>query len=142
MEESMSKPKIRHLAIKSPNPQKLAEFYQNAFEMEVLLHEEGGAYYLTDGYITLALLQSRPADAPPGLNHFGFAVDDADAISDKLREHGLPEPTARPSNRPYAELRGMDPDGNLYDISVHGYQEEEYLPDREANQERQKETVS
>ena len=137
----MSKPKIRHLAIKTPNPQKLAEFYQDAFEMEVLLHE-GSAYYLTDGYITLALLQCRPESSPPGLNHFGFAVEDADAVSDKLQEHGLPEPTVRPSNRPYAELRGMDPDGNLYDISVHGFQDEEYLPDREAEQGRQKEKVS
>ena len=138
----MSKPKIRHLAIKTPNPRKLAEFYCDAFEMEVLLAEEGGAVYLTDGYITLALLQCRPENAPPGLNHFGFAVEDADAVSDKLQEHGLPEPTVRPSNRPYAEIRGMDPDGNLYDISVHGFQDEEYLPDREAKQGRQKEKVS
>ncbi len=137
----MSKPKIRHLAIKSPNPQKLADFYQDAFGMEVLL-QEGGAVYLTDGYITLALLQSRPENSPPGLNHFGFAVEDADAVSDKLREHGLPEPTVRPSNRPYAELRGMDPDGNLYDISVHGFESQEYLPEREAKQGRQKEKVS
>jgi catechol 2,3-dioxygenase-like lactoylglutathione lyase family enzyme len=137
----MSKPKIRHLAIKSPNPQKLAAFYQDAFDMEVLL-SEGGAVYLTDGYITLALLQSRPAEAPPGLNHFGFAVNDSDAISDKLEEHGLPEPTVRPSNRPYAEMRGMDLDGNLYDISVHGYQDQEYLPEREAKQDSKKEKVS
>jgi catechol 2,3-dioxygenase-like lactoylglutathione lyase family enzyme len=128
----MTKAKIRHLAIKSPNPQRLADFYQDAFGMEVLLRGDGGAVYLSDGYLTLALLQSRPEDAPPGLNHFGVAVEDADAITDKLTEMGLPEPKVRPSNRPYAELRGMDPDGNLYDISVHGYQEEEYLSEREA----------
>jgi len=128
----MTKAKIRHLAIKSPNPQRLADFYQDAFGMEVLLRGDGGGVYLSDGYLTLALLQSRPEDAPPGLNHFGVAVEDADAITDKLTEMGLPEPTVRPSNRPYAELRGMDPDGNLYDISVHGFQEEEYLPERAA----------
>jgi len=128
----MTKAKIRHLAIKSPNPERLADFYQDAFGMELLLRGDGGAVYLTDGYLTLALLQSRPADSPPGLNHFGVAVEDADAINNKLKELGLPDPTVRPSNRPYAELRGMDPDGNLYDISVHGFQEEEYLPEREA----------
>ncbi len=137
----MPKPKIRHMAIKTPSPEKLAEFYQDAFEMEVLLRE-GGAVYLTDGYLTLALLQCRPADSPPGLNHFGFSVDDADALSEKLQGLGLPEPTVRPSNRPFAEQRGMDPDGNLYDISVHGYQEQEYLPEREAKQGREKEKVS
>ena len=137
----MPKAKIRHLAIKSPNPQRLADFYQDAFGMEVLLRGDSGAVYLTDGYITLALLQCRPEDAPPGLNHFGFAVEDADALSEKLQSHGLPEPTVRPSNRPYAELRGMDPDGNLYDVSVHGYQSEEYLPEREAKSPRKKEKV-
>ena len=35
----MAKPKIRHLAIKTPSPEKLAAFYQDAFEMEVLLRE-------------------------------------------------------------------------------------------------------
>ena len=137
----MSKPKIRHLAIKTPNPEKLAEFYLDAFQMDVLLRE-GSAVYLTDGYITLALLQCRPADSPPGLNHFGFAVEDADAVSEKLQAHGLPEPKVRPSNRPYAELRGMDPDGNLFDLSVHGFEIEEYLPERTAKQGPQKEKVS
>lgn len=127
----MKKATIRHLAIKTPSPEKLADFYQDAFGMEILL-KAGEAVYLTDGYLTLALLQCRPADSPPGLNHFGFSVDDTEGLSDKLQEHGLPEPTVRPSNRPYAEMRGMDPDGNLYDISVHGYEEEEYLPEREA----------
>ncbi len=136
----MTKAKIRHLAIKSPNPQRLAEFYQDAFGMEVLLRGDGGAVYLTDGYLTLALLQSRPEDAPPGLNHFGVAVEDSDALGSKLVDMGLPQPKVRPSNRPYAELRGMDPDGNLFDISVHGYQEEEYLPERETGA-KQKEKV-
>lgn len=127
----MTQAKIRHLAIKTPNPDRLADFYHEAFGMEILLRGDGGAVYLTDGYLTMALLQCRPENSPPGLNHFGFAVEDADALSEKLTEMGLPQPTVRPSNRPYAELRGMDPDGNLYDISVHGFEEEEYLPERE-----------
>lgn len=130
----MSKPKIRHLAIKSPDPARLAAFYCDAFDMEIILRQNSGAHYLSDGYLTLAILQSRPEDSPPGLNHFGFAVEEAETVSDKLQQHGLPEPKVRPSNRPYAELRGMDPDGNLYDISVHGYETEEYLPERTAKQ--------
>ena len=39
--------------------------------------------------------------------------------------------TARPSTRPFAEHRAMDPDGNLFDISVHGYDEVEYAADRQ-----------
>lgn len=139
----MSRPKIRHLAIKTPDPKRLADFYCDAFDMEVILRQDSGATYLSDGYLTLAILQSRPEDSPPGLNHFGFAVDEAEGISDKLQAHGLPEPKVRPSNRPYAELRGMDPDGNLYDISVHGFETEEYLPERTARQaKKKKEKVS
>jgi hypothetical protein len=97
--------------------------------------------YLTDGYLTLANLRSRPEDAPPGLNHFGVAVEDSDALCRKLVEMGLPQPTVRPSNRPYAELRAMDPDGNLFDISVHGFEEEQYLPEREGQKKREKARV-
>jgi catechol 2,3-dioxygenase-like lactoylglutathione lyase family enzyme len=135
----MARSRIRHLAIKSADPQRLSDFYQQAFGMDVLLSSDSGAVYLSDGYITLALLKCRPEDAPPGINHFGFSVEDAGVVGDTLQSMGLPEPTERPSNRPYAELRGMDPDGNLYDLSVHGYEKEEYLPEREA--EKTKEEV-
>jgi hypothetical protein len=37
----------------------------------------------------------------------------------------------RPANRPFAEYRAMDPDGNLFDVSVHGYDEAEFQADRE-----------
>lgn len=124
--------KIRHLAIKTVDPKRLAKFYEKAFGFEILLEQSSGATYLTDGYLTLALLKCRPEDSPPGLNHFGIAVEDTDAACRTLVEMGLPQPTVRPSNRPYAELRAMDPDGNLFDLSQHGYDEEQYLPEREA----------
>ena len=37
----------------------------------------------------------------------------------------------RPANRPYAEYRAMDPDGNLFDVSVHGYEEAEFQAQRD-----------
>ncbi len=130
--------KIRHLAIKTVDPQRLSKFYQDVFDMEVLLEGGSGAVYLTDGYLTLALLKCRPEDSPPGLNHFGISIIDSEATCKKLVEMGLPQPTVRPSNRPYAELRAMDPDGNLFDLSEHGYDEEEYLPEREQKREKAK----
>ena len=45
---------------------------------------------------------------------------------------GVEAPKARPSNREYAEFRGADPQGNLFDLSEHGYQESETRTDREA----------
>ena len=123
--------KIRHLAIKSPNPARLAKFYQEVLGLK-LQHQSGSGYYVTDGYLTIALLQCRPEEAPPGINHFGIQVEDADAIGRGIVEYGLPKPTQRKSSTPYAEQRGMDPDGNLFDISVHGYSEVEYEPERAA----------
>ena len=123
--------RIRHLAIKSTNPERLGEFYEKAFGMEIIHRSPNGGVYMTDGYLTLALLKSRPGDMPPGINHFGFQVDDARELTKKLVEMDSPAPTARPSSTPFAELRGMDPDGNLFDISEHGYAEVEYPPERE-----------
>jgi len=36
----------------------------------------------------------------------------------------------RPATRPFAEYRAMDPDGNLFDISAHGYDQIELAADR------------
>jgi hypothetical protein len=42
----------------------------------------------------------------------------------------LEEPQLRPPQRPYAEYRGCDPDGNQFDVSVHGFEEVETGEDR------------
>ena len=123
-------PKIRHLAIKTKSPARLAEFYQKVFDMKIINQEKSGAIYMSDGYLTLAILRNRGEATPSGINHFGFQVDDLADVEARLKEFEEPM-TARPSTRPYAEHRAMDPDGNLFDISVHGYDEVEYATDRE-----------
>lgn len=122
--------KIRHLAIKTKDPKRLAKFYQDVFDMKAIHSEENGAIYMSDGYLTLALLRNRGEATPSGINHFGFSVDDVEEIEAKLAKYDEPM-TVRPSNRPFAEHRAMDPDGNLFDISVHGYDEVEFRADRE-----------
>ena len=123
--------RIRHLAIKTTNPERLGKFYEQAFGMEIIHRSPNGGVYMTDGYLTLALLMNRPGDMPSGINHFGFQVEDARELTRKLKDMGSPEPTQRPATTPYAELRGMDPDGNQFDISEHGYSDVEYPPERE-----------
>ncbi len=117
--------RIRHIAIKSADPDRLGKFYESAFDMKVIHRSPNGGVYMSDGYLTLALLKQRPNDTPPGLNHFGFEVEDAEAISKTITALNLPTPTKRPATTPFAEWRGMDPDGNLFDISEHGYNEPE-----------------
>jgi catechol 2,3-dioxygenase-like lactoylglutathione lyase family enzyme len=122
--------KLRHLAIKTKSPERLAAFYEDVFGMTRIRSEKGGAIYMSDGYLTLALLRNRGEATPSGVNHFGFQVDDIEDIEEKLQKFEEPL-TERPGNRPYAEYRAMDPDGNLFDVSVHGYEEAEFKSDRE-----------
>ena len=122
--------KIRHLAIKTKDPERLARFYEQVFGLKQIRAESGGAIYMTDGYLTLALLRNRGEATPSGINHFGFHVDDVAGVEEKLRAFDEPL-VQRPANRPYAEYRAMDPDGNLFDVSVHGYDEAEFQAERE-----------
>jgi catechol 2,3-dioxygenase-like lactoylglutathione lyase family enzyme len=126
----MSKrPKIRHLALMTLDPERLATFYEQAFQMTRLTGVQGvpgsTAVYMTDGYITLALLPNKAEGKPSGLNHFGFEVDDQDEIARRLTVAGVKAPAKRPADRPYAETRATDPDGNNFDISVQGFGSEE-----------------
>ena len=41
-------PKIRHLAIKTKSPARLAEFYQKVFDMKIINQEKSGAIMGTD----------------------------------------------------------------------------------------------
>src|SRR6266566_8929232 len=121
--------KIRHLAIKTKDPARLAKFYEEVFGLKVIHTERSGAVYMSDGYLTLALLRNRGEATPSGINHFGFQVDNLGEVEKNLAKWD--EPMAeRPATRPFAEYRSMDPDGNLFDISAHGYDQVELAADR------------
>ncbi len=134
----MPKGKIRHLAIKTADPERLAKFYEEAFEMEVQHRMKSGTIFMTDGYITLALLPCRVGSAAPGINHFGFQVEDSRATVQKISTLDVPSPAERPDTTPYAEIRAIDPDGNLFDISQHGYEHVETPPERRHKDVRKK----
>lgn len=130
-------PKIRHLAIRTKDPARLAKFYGEVFDMKVIHTSQTGGTYMSDGYLTLAILPNRGDSSPSGINHFGFQVDDLHGVEANLAKWDEPM-TERPSTRPFAEHRAMDPDGNLFDISVHGYDEVEYAADRQLKKAREK----
>lgn len=118
--------KIKHLAIITLDPERLANFYEKVFGMRRLTRPEGRpkpdskAVFMTDGYLTLALLENKAEGKSPGLNHFGFQIEDQQAIADRLAEFDL-APKQRPADRPYAETRATDPDGNNFDLAVRGF---------------------
>ena len=125
--------KIRHLAIVTTDPGKLADFYERALGLEVQQRADNGNVFMTDGYMNIALLTNKAEGKPSGLNHFGFQIEDMDEITAQLEAAGVPAPVKRPADRHYAETRAFDPDGNNFDLSVNGF--ERVRPDREPTAE-------
>ena len=117
--------KLRHLAILTHQPDKLAEFYKRVFDMSEMYRTKNGSVHLSDGEVNLAILNATDPKEPghqPGLYHFGFQVENGEATVERMKKINyakLPKP--RPDGRPYAEIRGSDPDGNYFDISEHGF---------------------
>ena len=64
---------IRHIALYTPNPQRLADFYCKVLDMKEVERTDRSSIFVSDGYFNLALLYQRKEE-PIGLNHFGFHV--------------------------------------------------------------------
>src|ERR1700744_857488 len=132
----MPRPQIRHIALFADDTEKPAQFYVDVFEMEVVHRSPkgpGGAIFLSDGYITVAILaHNADGQAVRGLNHFGFKVDDNTVIAERIERTGVRPPRKRPADRPYAEQRALDPEGNMFDISQHGFERVETDDERSA----------
>ena len=120
--------KIRHVAVYTENYDRMAKFYQTLFGMKKItsgMTDETGTYnpnrgHLSDGVVGLALLQRQPG-IRSGLDHFGFEVDDVQAVLKRL-EASYPDIVVARSQEhvPFAGLRGHDPSGNQFDLSQKG----------------------
>ena len=132
----MARPKIRHLAILARNPKKMADYYTKVFDMEIIHKNPAGtAFFLSDGYITMAVLPHKlENDGSLGINHFGFHVESVGDITKKIAafDAEIEEPKKRPADRPYAEFRPCDTEGNGFDLSEHGFERAETNAERDA----------
>ncbi|OGQ80790.1 MAG: hypothetical protein A3F90_12935 [Deltaproteobacteria bacterium RIFCSPLOWO2_12_FULL_60_19] len=122
--------KIRHLAIRTEDPERLAAFYKEVFDLKEVHrgshpgHAAGKTVHLTDGYFELAILDNGAQQSPNGLYHFGIQIDNLDETLDRVRRRNPDRPVhKRPDGTPFAEMRVSDPEGNLIDLSVHGFLE-------------------
>ncbi|MFH8776386.1 hypothetical protein [Streptomyces sp. NPDC017958] len=52
---------------------------------------------------------------------FGFHIEDTAATSEALVAAGTPKPDECFTDRPFAEYRAMDAEGNWFDLSEHGF---------------------
>ncbi|MGC1791971.1 MAG: VOC family protein [Pseudolabrys sp.] len=125
--------RLRHIAVCVKDLERAAAFYEKVFELKEVGRETieiGSAIYLSDGVINLALLnfsgkQGNDLADPKGAvgaNHFGFQVDDLAETQIKIEQAGgkffFDLGDERKEN---FERKFKDPDGVVFDISVHGW---------------------
>lgn len=115
-------PKIRHLAIISMNPEKLAKFYCEVFEMKEVHRSPNGNVHLTDGYLRVAILRNKADGKANGLNHFGFEVESNEVIRERMKGWEVVPPDNSRTDRPYVEVRATDPEGNMFDLAENGFE--------------------
>ena len=79
--------KLRHLAILTHQPEKLADFYKKVFELKEMYRTKNGSVHLSDGEVNLAILNATDPKEPghaAGMYHFGFHVDDAEVVAQRI----------------------------------------------------------
>jgi catechol 2,3-dioxygenase-like lactoylglutathione lyase family enzyme len=118
--------RIRHIAILTDDKEKLVAYYRTVFGLHVV-EGVGTATYLSDGHINLAIIPKAPEEKvegkslESGINHIGFEVESVkDLVAVSREKGGATDIMKRPPNRE-AEYRVQDPDGNLIDLSQHGW---------------------
>ena len=128
--------KIKHIAIRTSDPQKTATFYKEVFGLEEV-GTAGTGFYLSDGNINLAILKSiergtgetpRDVGGYDGIDHLGFLVDDVDETCSKLDGAGAEALTGRvdrhqdtgPGGQAYYEIKYRGPDKQVIDITSSG----------------------
>ena len=111
---------IRHIALYTPDPQRLADFYCKVLDMKEVERTDRSSIFVSDGYLNLALLYQRNEEKQ-GLNHFGFHVKSNDELRERAARAGVAPGAKRPDRIPFAEYRVHDPEGNGVDISEKGW---------------------
>ena len=131
--------KIRHIALTAKDPDAVAAFYREAFDMEEIRRSDNGAVFLSDGYINLAILNYKTnsdADVGPngpnydGIHHLGFQVDDLESTAAKLEKVNGKRLQSReavaaatgPQGPRNFEMKWAGPSDQIIDVSHTGWQ--------------------
>ena len=151
--------KLRHIALSVPDPEKAADFYCEAFDMERVGKTDSPlakGCYVSDGVITVALLKYKTDEWAgyvkgedergkdwQGLHHIGFWVDDIDETEKKIEAaggkyfQGRPDPDMKDSTTFY-EMKFRDPHGVIVDCTHLGWggSVKDVVPADEAEREK------
>ena len=130
--------RVRHIAIATDDPEATARFYKEGLGLTEAGRVDSPlaqGYYLTDGYVNIAILkfttdaaattEGRPRHT--GVHHIGFGVDDMSQAVDRIvmagavphhEEQVRDAVTGRSGN---VEVKFHGPDGVTLDLSAHGW---------------------
>ena len=125
--------KIKHIAMTTQDPEKVAAFYKEAFDMQEV-GKIGSRVFLTDGYINLTILDRKTetdadmgAGGPAfsGIHHIGVQVDDIDEACNSLEAAEAVQLTQRTESHKQKVRTGLrnysikwaGPDGVIIDVS-------------------------
>lgn len=126
-------PKIKHIALSSPDPERIARFYETVFGLKRMGPNSSSlarGFYLSDGQINLAVLRfSSDAVAGPlgkdyaGIHHFGYVVNDLEGTAKRITDYGCTLFRDMPERRESLnyEMKFNDTDGQVFDISHQGW---------------------
>ena len=86
-----------HIHLRSPNPEKTAQWYERMFGAEVLRTMQQGKPRIdlklggANIFIAQTTPEVNPAPATPyqGLDHFGLTVKDIDAVAGEIKAKGV-----------------------------------------------------
>ena len=122
--------KLRHIALSVKNTSASSEFFQKAFDMEVVGKSGTGTIYLSDGTISVALLNrnGKPLgyegqDPFFGIDHFGIWVDDIETACQQVEDAGATHIMGNKSGDPnsFYEIKYRMPTGETFDITTSGW---------------------
>ncbi len=121
---------FKHVALFTPDPDRLLDFYQETLGFNVLRRSSSGSLYTSDGLIMCAMLKHRERTEARwiGFDHFGFHVSDMEEAKQRVTS-ALPNCRwgQRPQDGRYAEYRFLDMNGHPVDVSVEGFRTENNL---------------
>lgn len=121
--------KLRHIALSVADVAQAKEFFEQAFDME-MVGEGANGVYMSDGTVNIALLGrgGRPlgweGEEPfYGIDHFGVWVDDIGEARRKVEAAGATYVMGNESGDPnsFYEIKYRDPQGTLFDLTANGW---------------------
>jgi len=132
--------RMTHFAMRVREPERVAGFYRDVFELEPRNEPTDGAgYQLSDGRMTLMILPWKISDfngsgiEQPALDHIGFRVPDLEAFKNRVDKLNRSNPHIAPKpidfndegkarlelfrRCPRGAYHFADPDGTLIDVA-------------------------